>query len=85
MDTLKIQEMIMTEAPDEFKEDFKKAEGMIKLFNEINSSVEVTDWQIVYDADAVPGDDDFYVRLETKHHSWLHLYINKNSKRLEWF
>lgn len=62
-----------------------EANELLKEFKRINSSVEVINYEVGDTNDPVPALDDFWLKVTTKHHGWLHVYINKDSKRLEWY
>lgn len=62
-----------------------KASELLNEFKRINSSVEVIAYEVGDANDSVPALDDFWLKVTTKHHGWLHLYINRDSKRLEWY
>ncbi|WP_300854632.1 hypothetical protein [uncultured Clostridium sp.] len=55
-------------------------------FIKINSSVEILDVEPCdLDDTSVPADRGWWLKVTTKNHGWLHVYINKNTGELEWY
>ena len=62
-----------------------EASELLKEFKRINSSVEVIEYEVGDTNDPAPALDDFWLKVTSKQHGWLHVYINRDSKRLEWY
>lgn len=62
-----------------------EASELLNEFKRINSSVEVVSYQVGDANDPVLALDGFWLKVTTKHHGWLHVYINRDSKCLEWY
>ena len=59
--------------------------GLLDEFKRVNSSVKVIEFEQGDPIEPVPALEDFWLKITTAHHGWLHLYINKDSKKLEWY
>ena len=59
--------------------------GLLEEFKRVNSSVKVTGFEQGDPNETVPALNNFWLKITTEHHGWLHLYINKDSKNLEWY
>lgn len=56
-------------------------------FEKANPTVEVVDVRIgnnVLD-DIVRAYGDFWLKVTTKDHGWLHVYLNKDTWKIEWY
>ena len=62
-----------------------KSSELLKEFKRINSSVEVIEYETGNPQEPVPALNNFWLKVTTKHHGWLHVYINRDSKCLEWY
>lgn len=62
-----------------------EAYDLLNEFKRINSSVKIIAFEIGDPSEQVPSENNFWLKVTTKNHGWLHLYINKDSGRLEWY
>lgn len=58
---------------------------VMKKFEVANPSVEVLEVELGSREENVPALADLWFKVTTKEHGWLHVYLNRDTKEVEWY
>lgn len=58
---------------------------LLDEFSRVNSSVEIVNCERGDENEPVPAHRRWWLRITTREHGWLHLYLNYETAELEWY